>query len=195
MKTENRKASSLSLACAGIILVAAMLACGSPTPTGTPTQKSSSGPTPEPAGEVVCYKGITPGDTKKADVLALLGDPSSTEQEGANEILLYPSSFPRMFNTIIINNQVVVLVDVLVDPVNAMTFSAIKASYGEPGYVTYSTYLDGSMTYIYPDKGRAFIADEDIDMIFTKQCFLPMSLEDYLQTWGKGLPTDNPFIK
>ncbi|MFA5873570.1 MAG: hypothetical protein WC832_06365, partial [Anaerolineales bacterium] len=59
----------------------------------------------------------------------------------------------------------------------------------------YTNYLQGSMTYIYPDKGRAFIADENADIVFTKQCFLPMSLEDYLNTWGKNLPSEDPFIQ
>jgi hypothetical protein len=195
MKTGNRKASSLSIACAGITLVAAMIACGSPTPTGTPTQNSSSGPTPEAGNEVVCYPGITPGQTTKDQVIALLGDPASTEQEGINEILLYPTSLLRVFNTIIIQNQVVVLVDVVVGEDDAVAFSAIKARYGEPGQITYSSFLQGSMTYIFPDKGLSFVANEDLDIIFDKQCFLPMTLEEYMNTWGKDLPTEDPFIK
>ncbi len=181
MKTGNRKASSLSIACAGTMLVAAMLACNTPIP--------------KPASEVVCYEGITPGQTTKGQVIALLGDPMSIGQEDINEILLYPSSFPRMFNTIILQNQVVVFMDVLVDAENALAYSAIKALYGEPGQITYTTYLQGSMTYIYPDKGRAFIADENADVVFTKQCFLPISLEDYMNTWGKNLPSEDPFIQ
>ncbi len=181
MKTGNRKASSLSIACAVTILMAAVLACNVPTP--------------KPASEVVCYKGITPGQTKKVDVLALLGDPNRTEQDGANEILLYPSPFTRQFNTIIFQDQIVVLIDVVIGDEDALAFSAIKALYGEPGKIAYTNYLQGSMVYIYPDKGRAFIADENADIVFTKQCFFPMSLDDYLNTWGKDLPSEDPFIR
>ena len=181
MTTENRKASSLSIACAVTILVAAMLACNTPIP--------------KQASEVVCYKGITPGQTKKADVLALLGDPTRTEQDGSNEILLYPSPYPKQFNTIVFQDQIVVLIDVVIGDEDALAFSAIKALYGEPVQKNYTNYLQGSMTYIYPDKGRAFIADENADIVFTKQCFLPMSLEDYLNTWGKNLPSEDPFIQ
>ena len=180
MTTENRKASSKSIVCAVTILVAAMLACNMPNP--------------KPASEVVCYQGITPGQTTRADVVALLGDPTRTEQDGANEILLYPSPHPRQFNTINVQDQIVVLLDIIMGDEEAMAFSAIKALYGEPGHIAYTNYLQGSMVYIYPDKGRAFIADENADIVFTKQCFLPMSLDDYLNTWGKDLPSEDPFI-
>jgi len=179
MKTEKKKTSSLSLASVVTVLVIAMLACNLSTP--------------KPANDFVCYKGITPGQTNKADVVALLGDPTRTEWDGADEILLYPSPFAKQSNTIIVQNQIVVLVDVLIGDDDALTFSAIKALYGEPSHIAYTNYLQGSMTYVYPDKGQAFIADENGDIVYTKQCFLPMSLEDYLNTWGKDLPTENPF--
>ena len=180
MTTENRKASSLSILCAVTILVAAMLACNLPNP--------------KPTSEIVFYQGITLGQSNKTDVLALLGDPTRTEQDGANEILLYPSPHPRLFNTIVFQDQVVVLIDMIMGDEDALAFSAIKALYGEPVHIAYTNYLQGSMVYIYPDKGRAFIADENADIVFTKQCFLPMSLEDYLNTWGKDLPSEDPFI-
>ena len=181
MTTENRKASSLSsIACAVTVLVAAMLACNLSTP--------------KPANDFVCYKGITPGQTKKADVVALLGDPTRTELDGSNEILLYPSPHPMQFNTIVFQDQIVVLIDVIMGDEDALAFSEIKVLYGEPGQITYTNYIQGSMVYIYPDKGQAFIADENADIVYTKQCFLPMSLEDYLNTWGKDLPTEDPFI-
>jgi hypothetical protein len=195
MTTENQKASSLSIVSAVTILVAAILACGSPTPTEKPAQVSSSRPTPEPVHEVVCYQGITPGQTTRADVVALLGDPTRTEQDGANEILLYPSPHPMQFNTIVFQDQIVVLMDVIMGDEDAPAFSEIKVLYGEPGQITYTNYIQGSMVYIYPDKGRAFIADENTDIVFTKQCFLPMSLDDYLNTWGKDLPSEDPFIE
>jgi hypothetical protein len=177
-----------------IILAAAALACNMSNPTEKPAPNSSSQPTPDPAQEVVCYQGITPGQTTRADVVALLGDPTRTEQDDANEILLYPSPYPRQYNTIVIQDQIVVIIYVVIGNEDALAFSAIKALYGEPSHIAYTTFLQGSMTYIYPDKGRAFIADENADIVFIKQCFLPMSLEDYMNTWGKDLPTEDPFI-
>jgi hypothetical protein len=181
MSTVNRKASSLSIACAVATLAAVTLACNLLTP--------------KPADDFVCQKGITPGQTKKADVLSLLGNPARTEQDGANEILLFLSPYPKQFDTIILQDQTVVFMDVILGEEDALAYSAIKALYGEPKHSTYSTYLQGSLNYIYPDKGRAFIADENADIVFTKQCFISMSLEDYLNTWGKNLPTENPFIR
>jgi hypothetical protein len=181
MLTENRKASNLSIACAGTILVAAMLACNLFAP--------------KPANDFACYKGVTLGQTKKSDVVSLLGNPTRTEWEGANEILLYPSPFAKQFNTIIIQDQVVAFMDVVIGENDALAFSAIKTLYGEPIHKTYTNYLQGSMTYIYPEKGQAFIADENADIVFTKQCFLPMAWEEYLKSWGKDLPAENPFIR
>jgi hypothetical protein len=147
----------------------------------------------KPSGLITCYKGIVPGQTKRADVLTQLGAPADTIQDGANEYLLFPSSYPKQFNTLTIQNDTVVLVDMLLESDQALKFSELKLQYGPAGHVTYSNYQQGSMTYIYPDKGQAFIASEVLDLVFTKQCFVPMSVEEYMKTWGKDLPTQDPF--
>jgi hypothetical protein len=178
---ENKNEIHLSIASGLIILVAAMLACNAPIS--------------KPSSDITCYDGITLGQTSREDVIALLGNPERTEQNGGVEILLYPSLHPGQFNIIFIQDQVVVLIDMLLGDEDAPAFSEIKSIYGEPSHIAYTTFMQGSMSYIYPDAGRAFIADENADIVFTKQCFLPMSLEDYLNTWGKDLPTENPFTQ
>jgi hypothetical protein len=181
MRTGNRKVNSLTIASALLALAAAILACN------MSSSKSSNA--------IDCFKGITPGQTKRADVLSLLGQPASTEPYGNAEMLIYASAFPKQFNTVIVQNNMVVFMDVLVDSDAGLAYSAVKTRYGQPGLVTYSTYQQGSNTYIFPDHGRAFIADESLDAVFTKQCFLPMSLDDYMKTWGKDLPSEDPFTQ
>ncbi|HEY5271207.1 MAG TPA: hypothetical protein VII97_12800 [Anaerolineales bacterium] len=51
------------------------------------------------------------------------------------------------------------------------------------------------MTYIFPDKGLAFLADQAMDVVSIQECFIPMALEDYMKTWGKSLPAEDPFIQ
>jgi len=78
---------------------------------------------------------------------------------------------------------------------NPLAWSAIKAQYGEPAKTTYSNYLQWSMTYIYPDRGLAFVAAEGPDVVFIQECFIPMTLDEYMNTWGKLLPAENPFTE
>jgi len=204
MKTVFRKSHDLSIILAVTVLILAMLACGKTTESdtgvkSTPTHGSNLGiPDSNQTGsstQLACLAGITPGTTKQTEVVALLGEPLAAEPDGEYETLLYASPLPRQYNSIIVQNQVVVLVSVVLDEVNPLALSAILAQYGEPAHTTYSNYLQGSMTYIYPDKGLVFVASSEVNAVFIRQCFVPMELEEYMNSWGSSLPSEDPFTK
>ena len=215
MKTVSRRSHDLSFILAAAMLGFAMLACtcnllnqpngqGQATPThgsgqGTPTHASGQAtPSPTQPGsgaQAACLAGIFPGTTTRDEVVALLGEPLGVEPEGDLETLLYASSLRAHFNSIVIQNQVVALVSMMVGEDNPLAWSAIKAQYGEPAQTTYSNYLQGSMTYIYPDQGLSFVAAQESDVVFIRECFVPMALEDYMNTWGSSLPVEDPYIR
>jgi hypothetical protein len=222
MKMESRRSHDLPFFLAATLLLLAMLACNLPvqsnspdqaTPThasgkSTPTNASSQAtpthasvqatPTstqPDSAAQAACLAGIFPGTTSRDEVVALLGEPLAVEPEGDLEILLYASPLRGQFNSIVIQNQVVALVSIMVSEDNPLAWSAVKAQYGEPAQTTYSNYLQWSMTYIYPDQGLAFVAAQAPDVVFIQECFVPMPLEDYMNSWGKSLPVENPYIR
>jgi len=212
MKKVSRN-HELSVILAATMLVFAMLACniptqpngqgqGTPTHTsdpGTPTYTSGPGtPTstqPGSGAQAACLAGIFPGTTTRDEAVALLGEPLGVVPEGDLETLLYASPLPRQYNSIVVQNQVVALVSVVLGEDNPQAWSAVQAQYGEPAHTTYSNYMEGSMTYIYPDQGLAFVAAQESDAVFIRECFVPMTLADYMSTWGSSLPTEDPFIR
>ena len=204
MKTGSRRSHDLSFFLAASMLGLAMLACNLPAQSsspdqGTPTNGSGQAtPTStQPGGEAQadCLAGIVPGATTRDEVVALLGEPAGTDNSAGVEILFYSSPVGGVFNSISLQNETVAMLSVILGENNLLNWSTIQEEYGEPIHTTYSNYLQGSMTYIYPEQGLAFVADKGMGVVFIKQCFIPMSIDDYLKTWGASLPTQDPFIE
>jgi hypothetical protein len=157
----------------------------------SPTQSSSS----VDNNQANCLAGVIPGQTNRDEVIILLGEPAATQQEGSYEALQYASSLRGQYHTVYLQNQVVERVSSVLTEDNPMTWSAVKSQYGEPAYTAYSDYLEGSRNLAFPEQGLTFIADPDLDIVFIQECFIPMSLEDYMRIFGDFLPKENPFKK
>jgi hypothetical protein len=168
---------------------------GQSTATHGSGQATPNSTQPGNAAQAACLAGIIPGTTTRDEVVASLGEPLAVELEGDLETLLYASQLAGQFNSIVVQNQVVALVGIVLGEDTPLAWSAVKTQFGEPVHTTYSNYLDGSMTYIYPDQGQAFVASPESDVVFIRECFIPMALEDYLSTWGSSLPAEDPFIR
>jgi len=125
----------------------------------------------------------------------LWGDPVATQQEGSYEALKYASPLKGQNNTVYLLNQVVDWVNIVLAEDNPLTWSAVKAQYGEPAYTAYSDYLQGSRNYAFPEQGLNFIADDELDIVFIQECFVPMSLEDYGNAYGIFLPQEDPLYE
>lgn len=197
MQTVNKKNHDLSFIFTASLLIFVGLGCNFPlfamNHIQTPTTRNATEKEPTSTNEAGCLSGIIPGTTTKTEAIALLGDPVTSRQDGDVEFLFFPSSIKAQFNSISVQNQVVSQVSVIVSENNPLMWSTVKAEYGEPGQTLYSNYSEGTMTYIFPDRGMAFIADETVDRIFIRQCFVPMSIENYMRTWGASLPTEDPY--
>lgn len=142
-----------------------------------------------------CLAGIFPGQTSRTDVIALLGEPFAAQQEGSNEALQFTSPMRGQYNTVYLLNHVVDWVSIVLAEDDPLTWSAIKAQYGEPVHTAYSDYLQGSRNFAFPEQGLNFIADPDLDAVFIQECFVPMSLEDYTEAYGDFLPQEDPYTK
>ena len=192
MRMGSRRNHDLSYIFLGVTMLAsAMLGCtlsGKANGTTSPSQPGgSSGGT--------CLAGILPGKTTREEVVALLGEPVAVETDGSLETLLYASSIYGQFNSVVIQDNLVRLVSAASSVDDPPAWSAIKKQYGEPAHTTYSNYQQGSMTYIYPDWGLAFIASQAPDLVYIQECFIPITLDEYMNTWGKLLPIEDPFIR
>ena len=74
-------------------------------------------------------------------------------------------------------------------------WSVVRATLGEPAYIGYSNYEQGSRNYAYPELGLNFVAHENLDAIFFQECYTAMPLEKYMEAYGKYHPPEDPFIQ
>lgn len=151
--------------------------------------------TPVDNNQANCLAGVIPGQTNRDEVITLWEEPAATQQEGGYEALQYASHLRGQYHTVYLQNQVVEWVSTVLTEDNPLTWSAVKAQYGEPAHTAYSDYLEGSRNLAFPEQGLNFIADPELDIIFIQECFVPLSLEDYMRAYGDFLPKENPFTK
>jgi hypothetical protein len=157
----------------------------------SPTQSSPS----EDNNQANCLVGVIPGQTNRDEVINLWGEPATTQQDGNYEALQYASHLRGQYHSVYLQNQVVEWVSTVLTEDNPLTWSAVKAQYGEPAHTAYSDYLEGSRNLAFPEQGLNFIADPELDIVFIQECFAPLSLEDYMRIYGDSLPQENPFTK
>ena len=199
MTTASGNPERLLVLAALCTLVLAVISCGgttSLTPT-LPVQSTAVNQTPAnlaafPAD--ACFSGIIPGQTTRADVISVKGEPIFAQEDNGKETLGYPSYIEGTQDVIVIENGNVVLVGMLLNP-DVFNLSRLKELLGEPDQVTYSNYMMGTRTYLYPLQGLVFVVQPEADLIFYQECVVPMSLEQYMTTWGKELPLKDPYIE
>ncbi len=183
MPTASR--SNLDRITAAVLLLGlAVLACNLPTTAAAPAAGSA-------ASE--CLSGITPGTTTKTEVMARLGNPLDTIQDGGAETLQYASGVYGQSNSIMLQGGVVSLVTVV--EVKPPSWGALKAQLGAPTFSALSDFQPGAQIFAYPERGRAFTADPLHDAVLMRQCFAPISLGEYSASFGKDYPSQDPFVK
>jgi len=203
MKTDTRSSRKASIFLLAGFLLLSMFACNLPKPAAStsgatsPTSTNTTIPpaSGNPAEASQCLDGIQPGSTTRAEALSLLGQPAGTDDSTSSEVLLYASPIKGQYNSLVLQNETVAMLSVVLSENELLQWSAILAEFGQPTKTTFSNYLQDAMTYIYPEQGLAFVADEGMGVVFIQQCFIPMSIADYLKTWGASLPTQDPFIE
>lgn len=190
MKTAARNRVCLLSGLGVVAVVLSNISCS----FGGMTVQLTDEPSPATNGPD-CMRGVLPGKTTRNELLAQLGNPLATDQEGGFEILSYAAPIYGQLNSVTLQNGVVVLVTAIQAANQPLRWSEVKAQHGEPAYAAFTNYQQGSKIYAFPTKGLAFVADGQFDAVFIRQCFLPMSLENYMLAYGNSLPTEDPFIR
>lgn len=147
------------------------------------------------SGSDACLTGVFPGKTTRDEVLGLWGTPLSEQQEGNYNTLFYQSPIKGQPNTVYLENQVVTYVSVVRGGGQPESWAEVKAKYGEPEHQAFTTYIQDSRYFGYPAQGLAFVADETLDMAYIQDCFVPLTLDEYLTKWGSNLLTEDPFTQ
>jgi hypothetical protein len=142
-----------------------------------------------------CFTGIFPGQTSREAVLAQMGEPTATQSNGSYEALQYATRRKGQYHTIVLLDQILVRVSEVMDEDYLLTWSAVRAKYGEPAYTSFSDYIEGNRYYAFPEKGIRVIANPYWDMVFVQECYETMSLDQYLNAYGDSLLQEDPFTK
>jgi len=194
MNLPRKRHPDIRIFLAAILLGLAVLACGTSPSPAKDGGASGRAPTNAPASSS-CLQDVTAGTTTRQGLIAALGTPAQTEVQDNQEMLLYATTDSGQYHSIVVQNNIVGLVSVLLDENAPLVWSTVRDQYGNPPITTYSYFLEGTRTYVYPAKGQAFVASPDLDIVYARECFVPMSADDYMSSWGSSLPTENPFPK
>ena len=160
----------------------------SPTPAASPTCTVWSPPT---------WRSITPGKTSKQETLQILGEPNMSKVWGNLESLHYfpDDSFVHTFYRVVIQDGIAVML--LVEDTNGEqveTLNECIRCYNEPE--SEDEQREGPITatiQLYPRCGIAFVkvAAQTIGTLY----FVPTTLEEYRNTWGRYYPEDDPISR
>lgn len=101
-------------------------------------------------------------------------------------------------NEVIVRNEKVIFERILV-PENSrepgfITISEYKKQYGEPQRIIRGSHFYGNFieTFIYADKGFAFIGNSVTDEVFEVHTFAPTSVENYIVQYGSDINEEAP---
>jgi len=142
-----------------------------------------------------CLPGVIPGKTTRAEITQLMGEPATTElAEDGTEFLYYKSAVEEVPDFIQIRQDVAEVVSALNRDAQ-VNLASITEKFGEPEQITYSYFSQGAYTYLYPQKGFALIGEPEGGQVYWLECFISMTLEDYLAGLGSSLPSENPYIR
>lgn len=131
------------------------------------------------------WNGITPGQSSLDD-LNKFGQPVSSEQIGGSTVFSYNSEVGDLKHQVYSDeNRVGLIKEQVWGKENLETY---KTKYGLPEGEYFGDYGESNYkVYLYPTKGLAVIAHIEDGFILEKWYFEPMSLQDFLASWGKDL--------
>jgi hypothetical protein len=144
---------------------------------------------------LTCIPGIFVGKSDRASVIAALGEPIYASDENGYEVMEFDSGSKGQPDVVYLQDGLAILVRKIYPESEPLDWSALQTRLGQPPFTAYSDYTAGSLFFAYPEKGIKVIADPDLDVVFLKECFPPMTLEAFIQSEGQYFPQDDPFTK
>jgi len=141
------------------------------------------------------WEQLSPGMSTKEDVINKLGEPQTVEISEDGEILEYPTQNESMPNYVVMKGGVVQYTTMFLPAEERECLAEIVQKYGEPEKITYSSFMRGAKTYVYATQGITLIVNKKTGVVYEKESYTPMSLDEYMRTLGKNLPLDNPYIR
>lgn len=146
------------------------------------------------------WQSITPGQTTLEELKEILGEPDSIVELGKLGLSLAykdvsrstPDDFLIDFSCDCVVHIRINMLARYHDP--AITLAEMLEKYGEPEAVTLANYPGGAIAFVYAKQGIQVISqgalpeDADTAAVLAIEYFIPMSLDEYMQTWGADQP-------
>lgn len=135
------------------------------------------------------WNGMTPGITS-IDDLSRFGNPVKAEKTtDGTDVFNYNSEVGDLKNKIYLKEGKVGLIKEQIW--NKESLQGLKTKYGNPQGEYFGEYsVANYKVYLYPTQGLAVIAHIDDGFILEKWYFQPMTMQEFLSSWGKELTTE-----
>lgn len=151
----------------------------------TKPQEEVVGPPPPSAPS---WNEVTPGTTTSEEVKQKLGEPETAVPEGDYLKFLYPRQGGGPKHEVILEGTTVALIK---DRVLDGNISAFRQKYGLPENEFWGEHKTvGFKTYVWPKNGIAVVAGAEEGIIYEVWYFQPMTMDQFLASWGKGLSVE-----
>lgn len=137
----------------------------------------------KPNLEQAKYKSITPGKTKKDEVLSSMGKPLKE----SNNILEFESTNPNWNNEITLTDNQVSFIKEVVTPFDNKTANDITRTYGPAKNMLYPSGANiGMVLYVYPEYGIAYLGYEQSKIILEVWYFTPTTFDEFKKEHSQG---------
>lgn len=142
------------------------------------------------------YKDLTPGKSSTDDIVNKLGTPIKETQNDSTKTLEYKSqSNPNFNNEFLIRSDKLTLVKEYVTLDDNIKVSDINQKYGNYKKTLYGpASVNGFHLYIIPEKGIAYIAHLEADIVTEIWYFQPTTFESFRSQFASEY-TDTPEVR
>lgn len=142
------------------------------------------------------YKELIPGKSTTDDIVNKLGTPVNEKQTDSIKTLEYKSqSNPNFNNEFLIRSDKLILVKEYVTLDDNINVTDINKKYGNYKNNLYGpASINGFNLYIIPEKGVAYVAHLEADIIIEMWYFQPTTFEAFRSQFASGY-TDKPEIR
>jgi hypothetical protein len=147
-------------------------------------------PSPSPAAS--SFRGIVPGTSLDADVIAVLGKPIRKDTAGDQaSSLIYASGIEKRPLNIDVGASGVVAR--IIEPFSSTSqFSRMSVGLGGPDLTLFGLFeKQGFRLFVYLTRGIALLANPTTDALKERWYFQPTSPDDFLRNIAPGLTTQN----
>lgn len=149
-------------------------------------------PTSPPSNNQAAYQKIVPGVSSKNDVISLLGEPL-TEEENTIE---YKSSSPNFNHQITLDQEKVSFIKEIITLKEKKSSKDITNVYGVPKKMLFGPdAAAGFYLFVYPENGIAYVGHPESGLLLEIWYFPPTNMEDFISKYTQGYSETRQIIQ